>query len=210
MIGTPARPAEPGPGGETMGGIRLALTGAIAAAALAADAAPAAAQSASEARGFADRQAIEAVLVRYTTGLDTLNADLYASCFTEDAEFGTGDNVRKGRAEIRKIITGLIETNAQRAANRPAEAAAPATPPAAAPPAAGARPAPPAGPPVMHHVMTNAVIELVSPTEARHHSYWMTVVGSGRSFTVAGMGRYEDVLVKQNGQWLIKNRKLLR
>jgi hypothetical protein len=157
---------------------------------------------------FKDRLAIEELLVRYTTGLDTLNADLYVSCFTEDATFGgdaEGAPRSQGHAQIRKIITDLIASRAQRAAAPPAAAAAPATPPAP-----GARPAPPAGPPVMHHVMTNAVIDIVSPTEARHHSYWMTVVGSGRSFTVAGMGRYEDKLVKQNGKWLIKERKLLR
>jgi SnoaL-like domain len=39
----------------------------------------------------------------------------------------------------------------------------------------------------------------------------MTILGDTDSgFRVASMGHYEDVLVKRDGHWLIKNRKLLR
>ncbi|MBK9251386.1 MAG: nuclear transport factor 2 family protein [Proteobacteria bacterium] len=38
-------------------------------------------------QNYVDRQAIETTLVRYSTGLDTFDADVYASAFTEDAEF---------------------------------------------------------------------------------------------------------------------------
>ena len=141
-----------------------------------------------------DRQAIEALLAQYSTGLDTLNPDLYVSCFTDDAELVQGDTVRKGRAEIRKVVTDLIESRDKRAA-----AAAASTPGAEVPPNA------------MHHVITNGVIDLIDASDARHRSYWMTILGrAGGKFDVAAMGRYEDVLVKQDGKWLFRQRKILR
>ena len=91
-------------------------------------------------QNYADRQAIETTLVRYSTGLDTFDADVYASVFTEDAEFTMENKVYRGREEIRGIITGMKAGRAARQAD-----ADPANDP----------------PPIMHHVMTNAVI--------RHH-----------------------------------------
>jgi hypothetical protein len=59
--------------------------------------------------------------------------------------------------------------------------------------------------------MTNATLNFVGTDEAHHYAYWMTILGDTASgFRVAAMGHYEDVLVKRDGQWLIKNRKLLR
>jgi hypothetical protein len=63
----------------------------------------------------------------------------------------------------------------------------------------------------MHHVMTNATLDVVSDGEARHYAYWMTVLGDADGkYTVASMGHYEDVLMKRDGDWLIQTRKLLR
>ena len=66
-------------------------------------------------------------------------------------------------------------------------------------------------PPVMHHVMTNAVIDIVSADKALHHCYWMTVSGGPQmySFRVAAEGGYEDELVKRDGAWLIHRRKIV-
>jgi uncharacterized protein (TIGR02246 family) len=141
-------------------------------------------------QNYVDRQAIETTLVRYSTGLDTFDADVYASAFTEDAEFAMEGKVFKGRAEIATIITDLKADRAKRAAD-----ADPANDP----------------PPSMHHVMTNAVIDIVSADKATHRSYWMTVNGGPAmySFRIAAQGRYEDELVKRDGQWLIYRRKIL-
>ncbi|MBK6674618.1 MAG: nuclear transport factor 2 family protein [Proteobacteria bacterium] len=141
-------------------------------------------------QNYVDRQAIETTLVRYSTGLDTFDADVYASAFTEDAEFAMEGKVFKGRAEISKIITDMKADRAKRAAD-----ADPANDP----------------PPSMHHVMTNAVIDIVGPDRATHRSYWMTVNGGPAmySFRIAAQGRYEDELVKREGQWLIYRRKIL-
>lgn len=135
-----------------------------------------------------DKADIEAVLVRYTHALDTLDADKYAGVFAPDAVFEMGGGqVRKGRDEIRSIITGLQESRAER------EAAGTATPS------------------LMHHVMTNATLDIVSEHEAHHYAYWMTILGNSDSeYRVASMGHYEDILVKSNGGWLIQSRKLLR
>ena len=131
-----------------------------------------------------DRAAIQSLIVRYGTALDTLDADGYAGVFTEDADLDVAGNVRKGRQEIRKIVTGLQESRAAaKAAGTPTTA--------------------------LYHVISNTAIEIISGTEARHHSYWQTVrVGVNNQITVGAIGRYDDVLVKRSGQWLIRSRKI--
>ena len=167
----------------------LALPGAVALLMLAAGCGSAGKEPAGF-QNYVDRQAIETTLVRYSTGLDTFDADVYASAFTEDAEFTMEGKVFRGREEIRKIITDMVASRAERAGD-----ADPANDP----------------PPVMHHVMTNAVIDITSADSARHHCYWMTVSGGPQmySFRVAAEGRYEDELVKRDGKWLIHRRKIV-
>jgi SnoaL-like protein len=122
--------------------------------------------------------------VRYTHALD---ADKYASVFAEDAVFDMGRETRAGRAQIRDVITGLQKSREER------QAAGTVTPS------------------LMHHVMTNATLDVVSNREAHHYAYWMTILGEADGkYTVASMGHYEDVLMKHDGQWLIQSRRLLR
>jgi len=141
-------------------------------------------------QNYVDRQAIETTLVRYSTGLDTFDPEIYASAFTEDAEFTMEDKVYRGREEIGGIVSGMKAEREERRADKD-----PANDP----------------PPSMHHVMSNAVIDITGPDTARHHSYWMTVSGGPElySFRVAAQGRYEDELVKVDGQWLIHRRKIV-
>ena len=141
-------------------------------------------------QNYVDRQAIETTLVRYSTGLDTFDPDIYASVFTEDAEFTMEGKVFRGREEIRKIVADMKASRAERKADKD-----PANDP----------------PPIMHHVMTNAVIDITGADTARHHCYWMTVSGGPGlySFRVAAEGRYEDELVKRDGKWLIHRRKIV-
>ena len=131
-----------------------------------------------------DRSAIQSLIVRYGTALDTLDADGYAGVFTEDAELDVAGNVRKGRQQIRAIVTGLQDSRATNKAN--------GTPTS-----------------VLYHVISNTAIEIIGNNEARQHSYWQTVrVGANNQITVGAIGRYDDVLVKRNGQWLIRSRKI--
>jgi uncharacterized protein (TIGR02246 family) len=141
-------------------------------------------------QNYLDRQAIETTLVRYSTGLDTFDADIYASVFTEDAEFSMEGKVFRGRDEIRKIVADMKASREERRTDKD---------PANDPPL------------IMHHVMTNAVIDITGADTARHHCYWMTVSGGPAmySFRVAAQGRYEDELVKRDGQWLIHRRRIV-
>jgi len=173
-----------------MNGTFCARAGLIVLALLAAGCGSAAKVDAVTFQNYVDRQAIETTLVRYSTGLDTFDPDIYASVFTDDAEFSMQGKVYRGRDEIRSIITDMQASRAKRAAdpdpkNHP--------------------------PPIMHHVMTNAVIDIDSADHARHHCYWMTVSGGPDmySFRVAAEGRYEDELVKRGGKWLIHRRKIV-
>jgi len=58
--------------------------------------------------------------------------------------------------------------------------------------------------------MSNSSIEILDATHARHHSYAQTVrLADNNQFVVGFMGRYDDELVKVDGHWLIKSRKLV-
>ena len=127
-----------------------------------------------------DKDAIENLMMQYTYALDQLDADNYVGVFTEDAEFDLGGgNVLKGREAIRSLITTRQEEV------QPPEV-------------------------LMHHIVTNSTIDFVSDSQVHHYGYWITMVGDLQNgFTVPAMGHYEDVLVKENGQWLFKARKLV-
>jgi uncharacterized protein (TIGR02246 family) len=51
-----------------------------------------------------DREAITELMWRYARALDTANADAYAACYTQDGQFGVGDNATKGRDALRGMI----------------------------------------------------------------------------------------------------------
>lgn len=133
-----------------------------------------------------DRAEIEELVTRYVKGLDTLDAELYAGVFAEDAVFELpGGVVHRGRAAIRKIVTDLQESRARNeAAGTPS--------------------------PSLYHAMANTSIELIDATHARHQSYAQTVrAAEDGQFVVGFMGRYEDELVKRDGRWYIRSRKLV-
>src|SRR5688572_8928997 len=132
-----------------------------------------------------DRAEIEELVTRYVTALDTLDADAYEGVFTEDGEYDVTGNIYRGRAAIRKIVTDLQASRARNdAAGTPS--------------------------PRLYHVMSNSSIEILDASNARHQSYAQTVRLADNGQFVAGfMGRYEDVLVKVDGRWLIKSRKLV-
>ncbi len=133
-----------------------------------------------------DRAEIEALVTRYVTGLDTLDADMYAGVFSEDAVFELpGGVVHRGRAAIKRIVTDLQDSRARnQAAGTPSAS--------------------------LYHVMANTAIEVIDAANARHQSYAQTVrAAEGGQFIVGFMGRYEDVLVKRDGRWYIQTRKLV-
>lgn len=133
---------------------------------------------------YEDRVAVEDVMARYVWTVDSLDADGYVAVFTDDAVIDSNGSISKGHAEIRKIVTGLIQ---RRDDNK-------------------AKGLPTAN---LYHVISNVRITFPKPGEALHQSYWQTVRRDkdGRMIAAA-MGRSEDRLVKRNGTWLIQYRKL--
>ena len=133
---------------------------------------------------YEDRIAVEDVMARYVWAVDSFDADGYVAVFTEDAVIDSNGSISRGRDEIRKIVTGLMQ---RREANK----------------AKGV----PAG--NLYHVVSNVRITFPVAGEALHQSYWQTVRrDQDGKMTAAAMGRSEDRLVKRDGKWLIRFRKL--
>ena len=133
---------------------------------------------------YADRIAVEDVMARYVWAVDSFDADGYVAVFTEDAVIDSNGTLSKGREEIRKIVTGLIQRrDDNKAKGLPSSN--------------------------LHHVISNVRITFPHPGEALHQSYWQTVIRDKDGKIIpAAMGRSEDRLVKRNGKWLIQSRKL--
>jgi uncharacterized protein (TIGR02246 family) len=133
---------------------------------------------------YEDRIAVEDVMARYVWTVDSLDADGYVAVFTEDAIIDANGNISKGREEIRKIVTSLIQRRDDtKAKGLPSSN--------------------------LHHLISNVRITFPKPGEALHQSYWQTVIrDKDGKMTAAAMGRSEDRLVKRNGKWLIQSRKL--
>lgn len=128
-----------------------------------------------------DREAINALMWRYARALDTANADAYAATYTEDGQFGVGENATKGREALRNMIAAF-------AGGRSGDNA----------------------PPQLYHMTADTWIEFIDDTHARHHSYWLTMAAaSGDSpARVAAVGVGVDDVVKVDGQWLIRVRNI--
>ena len=136
-------------------------------------------------RDLADRTAILEVMQKYVWSADSLDADGYVSVFTEDAEIDSNGTVMRGHDAIRKVVTGM---QASQAKNR-----AEGKPPGA-----------------LHHVVSNERIAITGPTEAIYRSYWQTMrKGADNRYTAGGFGTSEDHLVKRDGRWFIRSRKLI-
>jgi hypothetical protein len=133
---------------------------------------------------LADRAEIQEVAYRYINALDTRDAELYLSVFTEDAEYDVEGMVYRGHDELRGIVTGLqASRDAAIAEGRPVVD--------------------------LYHTNINPVIDIISPTEARFQAYWQTLrKADDNSMRIGGMGIIKDELVKLDGKWRIKKRVL--
>jgi uncharacterized protein (TIGR02246 family) len=133
---------------------------------------------------YQDRIAVEDVMARYVWSVDSLDAEGYVAVFTEDAVIDSNGSISKGHQEIRNIVTNLVKRRDDNKAK---------------------------GLPTsnLYHVISNVRITFPKANEAVHQSYWQTVRRDkdGRMIAAA-MGRSEDHLVKRNGKWLIRSRKL--
>src|SRR5262245_44923766 len=109
-------------------------------------AAPSGAAQSNAQQRLQDKSDIQALIVRYGTALDTLDADAYAGVFTTDAELDVAGNVRKGRQQIREIVTGLQRSRDENKAKGTSS-------------------------PALYHVISNTDIEILNNDEARHRTY---------------------------------------
>lgn len=133
---------------------------------------------------YEDRIAVEDVMARYVWAVDSLDADGYVAVFTDDAVIDSNGSISRGHAEIRRIVTSLIQ--------RRDDAKAKGLPTSN-----------------LYHVISSVRITFPAADEAVHRSYWQTVRrGKDGSMTAAAMGRSEDHLVRRNGAWLIRSRIL--
>jgi uncharacterized protein (TIGR02246 family) len=133
---------------------------------------------------LADRAEIQEVAYRYINALDTRDADLYLSVFTEDAEYDVEGTIYRGHEALRGIITGL-----QKARDDAAAAGRPTVD--------------------LYHTNINPVIDIIGPTQARYQAYWQTLrKADDNSMRIGGMGMIKDELVKTDGKWRIQKRVL--
>jgi uncharacterized protein (TIGR02246 family) len=132
-----------------------------------------------------DRDEIEALMWKYTRALDTADADTYASTYTENGQFSAGGaNATKGRQALTKMIADIKAR--QTAAAAKGEAQAP-----------------------MYHMTLNSRLTFIDKDHARIEAYYQTVFGAagqGMPPRLAAAGRSVDLLVRQNGKWLIESR----
>jgi uncharacterized protein (TIGR02246 family) len=135
-------------------------------------------------RMLADRAQIQEVAYRYINALDTRDAELYLSVFTEDAEYDVEGTIYSGHEALRGIITGLqASRDAAIKEGRPVVD--------------------------LYHTNINPTIEFISADEARYQAYWQTLrKADDNSMRIGGMGRIEDVMVRVGDGWRIKKRVL--
>jgi uncharacterized protein (TIGR02246 family) len=135
-------------------------------------------------RVLADRAQIQEVAYRYINALDTRDAELYLSVFTEDAEYDVEGTIYSGHDALRGIITGLqASRDAAIKEGRPVVD--------------------------LYHTNINPTIEFISADEARYQAYWQTLrKADDNSMRIGGMGRIEDVMVRVGDGWRIKKRVL--
>ncbi len=161
----------------------------------AAGASPAAGADADAAQRLSDREAIEHVLSKANIGFELSDPDMFANAFAEDAVyelasdkpvFGYQKLRYQGRADIRTIISDRVD----RAKNTD-----PST--LSYDPASLRR----------YNRNSDELIEITGPTTARHISTWLVVMKTNVDIHMSAVGRYEDELVKRNGEWLIAQRR---
>jgi uncharacterized protein (TIGR02246 family) len=133
-----------------------------------------------------DRMAIEETLRRYVRALDDSDLDAYLATLTDDARFLAAEGNHYGKEAIRAYVEPVMKSRLQRREKEGAEATA------------------------THHVVTNQSIEFTDPDNAVVRAYWMFVVaqGAGKPLSASLMGSSEDYLTRQDGQWLITERRV--
>ena len=133
-----------------------------------------------------DRMVIEDTLRRYVRALDDSDLDAYLATLTDDAKFVSAEGSYAGKDAIRKYVEPVMRSRKQRRETEGAQATA------------------------THHVVTNQSIEFTDRNSAVVRAYWMFVVahGANKPMTIDLMGSSEDFLIRKDGKWLIRERRV--
>lgn len=131
-----------------------------------------------------ERALIEDLQARYLFALDFGDVDKYLATFTEDGVLDVGEGEWCGHDEIRRVITSMPKPEDD-------------------------PPNPKRRPPAGRHCIVNAVIK-VEGNKAWGRAYWFHMMNDNpeRSATLTSYGHYEDEMVKVNGKWLFRKRKI--
>lgn len=163
---------------------------------------PAGAADAAYTPTMADLMSVQATIHRYLQGLDKKDNKLVASAFAQDGAIMmiSGGRVVDQVQGHDKIAVGGIHSG---------------SPPPSAEGAAGNNAPSPAAAAASEatvdrwHFTANDYFNFESPTRATHYGYWVELTPNGERRAQAGsLGHYEDVFIKQGGQWLILERKV--
>ncbi len=132
-----------------------------------------------------DRAEIENLSNRYMVAVDAGDIETVMSTWAEDGVLDWVGGVERGKAAIRKAMSGF-------AGGRHVDI----------PEGATSRPR-------THHQIVNHVIDVNGDT-AKTIAYWFALTNSTpqKDVQLLYFGHYEDELVRQNGHWLFKKRKV--
>jgi ketosteroid isomerase-like protein len=133
-----------------------------------------------------DRAAIEDLMARYLFAMDWGDYDAYTAMFTEDGELEYARGTAKGRAAIGESVRafkqaiGAIYTDST---GKPA---------------------------ILRHILAQTVIRVEGDRAFAVALWWeMANDGPGDKPKAGTFGTYEDELVRQDGQWLFRKRRIL-
>jgi len=136
--------------------------------------------------GYADDRAeIQNLSNRYMIAVDAGDIETVMSTWAEDGVLDWVGGVENGKAAIRKAMSNF---GGSRAVNIPEGATSR---------------------PRTHHQIINHVIDVNGDT-AKTIAYWFAITNNTpqKDVQLLYFGHYEDDLVKQNGRWLFKKRRV--
>ncbi len=133
-----------------------------------------------------DREAIDATMHRYLTGLDHLDRDLYAGTFAPDGVLDIDGKLTTGRDAMRKVIDNEIayRKDMQNKGQPPR---------------------------ILFHMETNVRVTFPQADHAERTAYWVTYQRIGKDpegLIALGVGTSTDELKRVGDAWLIARRQI--
>ena len=131
-----------------------------------------------------DTAAINKLVTSYMRIYDSLDPDAFSGLFSKDAVVYTMGQEITGDDNIRQIVIGLkAQFDKMKEDGKQIW---------------------------VFHQLNNSEISNLTETSADHQAVWTaTVIDSDGKTTTPIIGGYKDKLVKQNGEWLISERRIL-